>query len=269
MDINITSSKKIHNALLAVLVVLAVFIFVKIFTDIKAVSALRDSTPGNTITVSGEGDVSAVADISTFSFSVDESGTTVTDAQEKATNKNNQAIAILKKAGVEDKDIQTAGYSVNPKYDYSQSGTVACPAYGCPPNGNPKIVGYEVTQSVTVKVRDTDKAGSLLTQIGAVGVSNISGLSFTFDDPSVLQDQARSKAIDDAKAKAKELAKELGVSLAGVTSFSENGGPTPIYYAMESKAMGIGGGPATPPTPDIEKGENKITSNVTVTYRIR
>ena len=121
-------------------------------------------------------------------------------------------------------------------------------------------------QTTTVKVRDTAKAGDLLTGVGTKGATEVSGLNFTFDDPNKLQDDARGKAIADAKTKADELAKQLGVRLVRIISFNENGGgyPGPMY----SKVIGMGGDVAQS-APEISVGQNKVTSNVSVTYEIR
>jgi uncharacterized protein YggE len=118
-------------------------------------------------------------------------------------------------------------------------------------------------------VRNTEKAGDILTGVGEIGVSNISGLSFTIDNDDALKAEARKIAIEDARQKAEMLAKDLKVKLGKVTSFFEDAGgfPYPVY-AMEAKSMGMGGG-APSVSPDIAKGENKITINVTVTYKIR
>ncbi len=222
-------------------------------------------TPGNTIAVSGYGEAMAVPDIATFTFSVMSEKSTVAQAQADATQKANATTEYLKKAGIDEQDIQTSDYSVNPQYDWVQG---ACVNGNCP-NGRQVLRGYQVRQTTTVKVRDTESAGELLGGVGTAGATEVSGLTFTFDDPHAVEDEARGKAIADAKSKADELARELGVSLVRVVSFNENSGgyPTPVAYgrgsvaveqAMDSKAA-----------PDISVGQNKVTSNVSVTYEIR
>src|SRR3989338_1403520 len=188
--------------------------------------------PTNIITVSGYGEAFGAADIATFSFSVVAEKSTVAAAQGEATNKINAITKYLKDAGVAEKDIQTTDYSVNPQYDYVSQ---ACSGGYCP-GGRQVLRGYQVRQSTTVKVRDTAKAGDLLTGAGGKGATDVSGLNFTFDDPNKLQNDARGKAIADAKAKADALAKQLGVTLVRVVSFNENGGgyPTPMYYAKDT-----------------------------------
>lgn len=221
--------------------------------------------PTNTISVSGYGEAFSAADIATFSFSVVSEKSTVAAAQTDATNKINAITKYLKDAGIEEKDIQTTDYSVNPQYDYVAQ---ACTGGYCP-GGKQVLRGYQVRQSTTIKVRDLTKAGELLTGVGGKGATEVSGLDFTFDDPNKLQNDARGKAIADAKTKADQLAKQLGVKLVRVVSFNENGGgyPSPMYYAKDS-AVGMG---STEPAraPEISVGQNKVSSNVSVTYEIR
>jgi len=223
----------------------------------------------DTITVSGHGDAYAVPNIGTFSFSVVSDKPTVAAAQADTTAKINAITNYLQGAGIDSKDIQTTDYSIYPQYTYQ---TGLCPqasggpAIYCPP-GNQVLKGYEVRQTTEVKVRDTSKAGDLLAGIGGQGATEISGLSFTVDDPTVVQEQAREKAIADAKAKADMLAQSLGVSLVRVVSFNENQGGTPVpIYSMAASGAGRSTAPAAP---DISTGQNKVTSDVSITYEIR
>ncbi len=221
-------------------------------------------TPSNVVSVSGYGEAFGEPDLATFSFSIVSDKLTVANAQADATAKINAVTNYLTDAGIDKKDIQTSDYSVQPQYDYVQQ---ACAGGYCP-GGKQVLRGYEVRQSTTVKVRDTTKAGDLLTGVGTKGATEVSGLSFTFDDPYKLQNDSRAKAIADAKKKAQELAKELGVSLVRVVSFSENGNtPGPMYYA---KGLSMSAAESSAPAaPDISVGQNKVTSNVSVTYEIR
>lgn len=220
-------------------------------------------TPGNTISVSGYGESYSTPDIATFTYSVVSERPTVAAAQADATSKANATLAYLKEAGVDEKDIQTSNYAISPQYDWVQE---ACAAGVCP-GGRQILRGYEVRQSTTVKVRDTGKAGELLSGIGARGATEVSGLSFTFDNPLQGQLEARERAIADAKTKANELATQLGVSIVRVVSFNESsGGVEPLYRGFDMAVGGAGEGKAAP---EISVGQNKVTSSVTVTYEIR
>jgi uncharacterized protein YggE len=214
--------------------------------------------------------VFAVPDTAEFSATIQETAKDVQSAQQSATAKANDVIAYLKGAGIDEKDIKTADYSVNPQYEYSQA---ACPAASggaviyCPA-GRQTLTGYQVSQTLTVKVRDTDKAGELLSGVGSKGASQVSGLSFTVADEDAVEAQARDKAIAQAKTKADALAKSLGVRIVRVVGFSENGN-YPIYYAAKTMAAGNAAFDSAAPAPELPVGQNKITSNVSITYEIQ
>jgi uncharacterized protein YggE len=245
-----------------VLAALGVFL---VFLIMGQVKSLREVSPGyNAITVSGQGEASAVPDVATFSFAVSADAKTVADAQASVTASTDALLKALAGLGIAEKDIKTADYSVYPKYEYQG---VSCSANMICPPGKQVQTGFTVTHSLTVKVRDAAKIGEALAAAGDNGATNISGVSFTFDNPDRLEDDARAAAIADAKAKADKLAKDLGVSLVRVVSFSENGSGNPVPVAMEYRAAdGKGGGE---PSPTIPTGENKVASNVQVTYEIR
>jgi uncharacterized protein YggE len=226
------------------------------------------TTATNVITVSGEGEVFAVPDLATFSVTVTEEAKEVKDAQKVATKKMNAIIEYLKDQGVEEKDIKTTSYNVYPKYEWITESCARGPGYPCG-GGKQELAGFEVSQTLDVKVRDTEKAGDILSGVGSRGVQNVSGLSFTIDEEDKLKAEAREKAIDDAEEKANELADQLGVSLVRIVGFSENG-DQPVYYKREMlMAADTEMSSAAAPAPQLPTGENKISSNVTITYEIQ
>jgi uncharacterized protein YggE len=119
-----------------------------------------------------------------------------------------------------------------------------------------------------VKVRDVAKAGDLLTKVGATGVSTVSGLDFQVDDQTKLEDQAREKAIADARSNAEKLAKDLDVDLENVIGFNDNSSG-PIYYGKAMAAAADSTSASAPTPAPLPQGQNKVTSNVEVTYGIR
>ena len=266
-ELHISPPEMIVKAGTAVLAMLALFLLVLTISTLKQFHYIGSGvTATNTISVDGKGDVFAVPDTATFSYSVTTMAKDVVTAQTKVNNDGNAILAYLKQQGVEDKNIQTTDYSVNPQYDYTNG---VCSQGGYCPPGKQVLSGYQVSQTVTVKVKDTTKAGVLLSGIGAKGATNISGLSFTVENETALEAQARTKAIDDARTKADELAKELGVSIVRIVGFNENGGGGPIYYAKAARMDSGMSNEAMAPSPEIATGQNKITSNVSVTYEIR
>jgi len=261
-----------------VMVMLGVFITVQALAGILGLRYIGAGiAAANTISVSGHGEIFAAPNIATFSFSVVSDKSTAAAAQADATAKQNAVSAYLKQAGIDAKDIQTSGYSVYPQYEYqnavcpasapqSSGGNSASPAIYCPP-GKQTLTGYEARQTTTVKVRDLAKAGDLLVGVGQQGATEVSGLNFTFDDPNAPQAQARDKAIADARAKAEVLAKQLGVSLVRVTSFSENSSGYPRPYALDAQVKSAAGTAAS--APEISPGQSSVTDDVSVTYEIR
>ncbi len=256
---------RVKKALALLLVILSVFFIVKTVNEIKSGQFIGSGTTAtNLITVSGTGDVSSVPDIATFSFTVMNSNKTVSVAQDATTEKMNSVLAVLKGTyKIDEKDIKTTDYNIYPNYDYMQS---LCTQTSCP-SGRQVLRDYTVSHSILVKVRDTAKAGDIISAIGALNVQNVSGLSFSVDNQDDLNAQARKNAIDDAETKAKVLAKDLGVKLVRIVNFSENNtGAYPM--AFDSRAV-MATGAMEKAAPEIPKGENKITSNVTITYEIR
>jgi len=253
---------------------LTLFLVAVFIKELKSISYVGKSDQiVNTISVNGKGDAMATPDVATFSFSVTENAKAITDAQTQATAKVNSALKAVRDAGVADKDIQTLSYTINPHYDYQ---TGACPmiattnsvAYPCNP-GKQVLTGYDVSETIQVKVRALDKAGAIFASIGALNVQNVNGLDFSVDNPDAVKAQARADAIADAQSRAQVLAKQLGVSLVRVTSFYESGDQTYPVYAMGgavSLKADVASVPA--PAPEVPAGEQKVTDNVTITYEI-
>lgn len=260
---HLCKGRKVHTALAVTLTLLSIFLVAKMVSEVKGWQYVGVGVmPTNTVSVQGEGEVFAVPDTALFSFSVIKEAKTAAMAQEDGAQVTNQALAYLKENGIEDRDIKVVGYNVYPRYEWEQR---VCIAYPCP-QGDRKLVGFEINQSIQVKVRDTEKAGELLSGIGNFGVEQISGLQFTIDDEDALKREARQKAVADAKEKAEALAKDLDVDLVRIVSFNEYGG-TP-YFAKAESMYGVGGA-ADAVIPEIPTGENRITSQVNITYEIR
>lgn len=212
--------------------------------------------------VSGEGKIVAVPDVATFNFSViTEGGKDIADLQQKNTIKARDAIAFVKEKGVVEKDIKTESYNVEPRYQY-----YGCKTGACPP---PDIIGYTITQTIGIKIRDFKKIGEIFAGVVKNGANSVSQLSFTIDDPSGPQNEARTKAIEQAKAKAKNIAKSAGFGLGRLLSIDE-GGVSPVYYRTSAmkESFGMGGDMAVP-APAIEPGSQDVTAYVTLRYEIK
>lgn len=243
----------VRVALIGVFAILALFLLVQTFAAVHGIG--RSGMPAtDTITVTGQGKASLSPDIAHVTFSVQNTAKSVALAQSATTEQSNAAIEYVRDQQIAEKDIKTLSYNVSPEYAYPNDG------------GRPTITGYQVSQTIQVTVRDLDVTGTLLAGLGALEVQNISGPHFALDNPNAGQDAARAEAIADAKEEAEVLAKQLGVRLGKIVSFSESGGgyPYPAMYAMDS-SMGKGGAIA----PEIPTGENDYSATVSITYEIR
>jgi len=249
------------GSILAVL--LSVYVIVLSVKEWKSVKYIGGENSQGYITVSGTGEVVAVPDLATFTFSSTETAKTVNVARDAATASINKALDVIKKAGVLDADVKTAGYSIAPKYEYSNGD---CNVYRCAP-GKQSFVGYEVSQTIQVKVRDLNKVGQLLVDVTASGVKNVGDIAFTVESQELLKEQARNEAITKARKQAEDLADSLGVKLVRISSFNEGGAYPMPYYAKGGDMMEVSA--AASPVPNIPAGEQKIVSNVSITYQIR
>lgn len=216
------------------------------------------------ITVTGEGEVTALPDIATITFTVRESAKTVPEAQKLVETKVAQALKDIGSLGVDKKDTKTLSYTINPKYE--QQGQMYCTAYSCPPVKT-VVTGYEVAQSVQVKVRTIDKSGDVIGAIGKANITEVSGPEFTVDDMDKAKADAKAIAIAKAQAKAKATAKSLHQGLGSVISFNEdNGGYYPVMYRAEAMSMKAG---VAADSVTLPQGESVIKSNVTITYSLK
>ncbi|HVX90232.1 MAG TPA: SIMPL domain-containing protein [Candidatus Paceibacterota bacterium] len=262
---DIVDNGLVRAAVVGVLAILALFLFVETIGGALAWSH-PDTPAANTITVTGQGQASVAPDIATITYTVSETGATVSEAQNAATEKSNAALTAVTGLGVDEKDIRTVSYNVNPQYEETPCGGVnACPKY-LPP-ANQRIVGYEVSETIAVKVRDLDKTGDVLQTLGGLGVQNIYGPDLGLDNPNAGQDAARANAIANAKKEAQTLAAQLGVHLVRIVSFNDNQGGV-VYPMFKATAMSAGSDAAAP-APSIPTGQNDYSDSVTITYEIR
>lgn len=209
-----------------------------------------------TISIEGRGEVRAAPDMATINSGVTTQGATAREALDANTAAMSELIDALKAAGIEARDIQTSGFSVNPNYVYSDARDDL--GYSLPP----KINGYQVSNSVTVVVRDLEELGSILDQSVTVGANTVNGVSFSVADPSELLDQARKLAFADARGKAELYASIADATLGELESISERqdfNGPQP--YPMYARAEMSGAAPVP-----VEAGEMSFAITVNVSW---
>jgi uncharacterized protein YggE len=212
--------------------------------------ALADDHGPATITVTGEGTVTAAPDLATVSLGVTTQGGTASEAMAANSAALSAVLERVKAAGVEDRDIQTSALNLNPNWAGTDGSSV------------PTIQGYVAMNQLQVRVRDLAKLGPVLDAAIADGANTLNGVSFGLQDPDPAMDQARKDAVAEARARAELLTAAAGVALGRIVSISESGGyapPMPMYR-MEA-AM------AEAPVP-VEGGEVGVTANVTVVWEI-
>ncbi len=208
----------------------------------------------HSIAITGEGKVSAVPDIAKIQLGYSAEKKTVADAQKDNSAKMNAINEKLKKDfGIDQKDIKTVSYNIYPQYDWS--------------NNKQTLRGYQVSQSLEVKIRAMDQVSKILDVSGQIGLNQIGSLFFEVDDPEKIKQEAREIALEQAKLKAGKLADIAGVKLGKIISFSESGNyPATIVrdYAMK-EAYGIGGASSAP---SVEAGSTDFVIVATVEYEI-
>jgi len=208
--------------------------------------------------VSATGDVYAKPDTAEISLGVEKEAKTVAKAQEDINEINNKLINDLKKLGVEEKDIKTTQYGINPRYEYERQ------------SGKRNLVGYQATVNILVKTKDFEKLNEIIDTATNAGINRLNGLSFVIEDKDAVRAEARDQAIDKAKDKAKAIAKVSGISLGKIinVSVSDSGYPAPrVAYEMDM-IKGMGGGEMAEAT-QVEAGETKISVSVTLSYEIK
>lgn len=249
---------------LATVAIIVVMIFL-IIVGAKLVHGRNDNMQ-STITVSGKGEIKATPDVSKFSVTIEETAKDQSGALTKSSEKVNAVINALKAIGIAEKDIKTEYTSVNPKYEYP-SAKMEMMVYP-PTPANPVVTGYTSSHTLSVKVRDLDKVSAVQKAFADAKVQNVSGPDLSVDDIDALKLEAREKAIDDAKDQAKVLARQLHVRLVDIVGFNENGdGAYPVYMSARADSAMVAG--KASPEATVSAGEQTITSNVSITYKIR
>ena len=205
-----------------------------------------------TLSVSGVGRVNAAPDVAEVSLGVFEQGEAAAEASQKAAASMESVVQAMLDLGIDEKDIQTTSINLSARYDWNKE-----PA---------QIVGWEARNMVNVTVRDIETVGDVVDAVVESGANQINGISFRVEDPTEAEMLARTAAVEDARAKADQLAADAGVEIVGIVSISESGGqqPQPIYMAREEMAFAADAGAATPVLP----GEVELSVNVSIQYEI-
>jgi uncharacterized protein YggE len=255
----VRASRSVRYAATAALSLLALFLLVETFATLQSVADYTNPSP-NTITVTGEGTATAIPDTATVSFGATATATDVAAAQAKVTSTINDALASVKASGIAAADITTDSFNVSPHY----TSPVCPPGIMCP-NTNSTITGYDVSENVTVKIRDTTKVSAVLDGLAKANVSNVNGPNFVIDDTQTVEAQARAQAIQKAQTDAQNLASQLHVRLGKIVSYSDNSSNGGVVQPMMATASAVSVGSSAPSVP---VGQNTYTKDVSVTYEI-
>ena len=217
-----------------------------------AAPALADSDIPPAISVTGEATTSAAPDLVQIDAGVASDAKTAREASDANNAAMAKVLQALKGTNIDDKDIQTSRLSLQPQY--------APPVSSRP--GPSSVTGYRASNHVTVKLRDVAKVASVIDTLVAAGANEIGGINFTVSQASKLLDEAREKAVADARRKAEIYAKAAGVTLGAPLSISEGGAPViPVFRAKMAPMAAA----ATP----IAQGEETLSVSVNVTWAIK
>lgn len=236
-----------------VLTIAAAGLLIALFVEPFASQADTATTPQRIITMSGHGEAKAAPDQAQLSAGVTTEAKTARAALSANTAAMNKVFATLKQAGIPGKAIQTSNFSVSPQY----------PSYN---SSNPQprqIIGYQVSNTVSVSVDDLSRLGPTLDALVSAGANNVGGVSFSISDPQPLLAKARAAAVKDAQARAETYAKAAGIKLGPIMSINEGGGnmPQPMFKTMAMRAEAA-------PVP-VAAGEETIAADVSISWQIR
>lgn len=217
--------------------------------------SITQTITGTRLDISATGEVTRVPDIAIISAGVVTRSTSATAALQDAAQRMQRVTAALKRAGIDDRDIQTSNVNLNPEYRYQEG-------------QSPQLTGYSASNQLTIRFHDIRNSGKILDALVAEGANQINGPNLTVEHPEAALDEARAKAVANGRARAELYARALGLRVVRVVAVSESGG-----YAIP---------PAPPPPPpmmmmakgerdstSIQPGEQKLQVSVGMTFELQ
>lgn len=234
------------------------------FPGTTAMPAIQGSANQSGIWVTGQGKISVEPDLAMLSIGVESKGATVSEANSEASTAMDAIVKALKDAGIEDKDIQTTSFNIFPQYEYREvleSGIR---------QGRQFLVGYNVNNSASIKIRDLGSVGEIIDDVVTAGgdSTRINNIRFTVEDPKPMMTQLREQAVADAMAKARHFADLTGVGLGRLMFVSEGGSTSPIVQNFGDQRMAFAES-ASSFAPSISGGELDLTLNVQAVFAIQ
>ncbi len=257
---NLSRSRKGLFSFLLSLLILAVIglVGVVISNQVKTGQYISEGR----ITVTGLGEKYVRPDLALVSFSVKTEKETVREAIEENTQAMNEVIQRITDLGIASKDLQSIGFNLNPRYEWQdEKGTAIYP-----PSGKRVLVGYEVDQTLQVKIRDLVQIGEVIDGATKAGANEVSSLELTVEHPEEIEKEVRLQAVEQAKEEAQALANQLGCRLGELVEVQFNLATPPSAFSktLSLESSAAGGGSA----PQIEAGENLIQVTAYLTYQI-
>lgn len=240
------------NFFIIAIIALFTLVIIRVF-NISYPVEVTNTSRSSELSVVGEGKVDVVPDTAYVEAGISViEAKTVAEVQKSIDTANNKIIAAMQKLGIDKKDVKTSNYSINPNYSYE--------------NNKNGITGYNGNANITIKVKNIQQVSQVITEATAAGANQIQGARFSIENPAKYREEARSKAIANAKEQAQKLANTLGIKLGKVTNIIESSGDsgTPLMY--DKMAVGLGGASANP---QIEPGSQEISSVVTLYFEKR
>lgn len=221
------------------------------FISAAPAGAHQEEPMERTIVVTGAGEATAAPDIAWLNLGVEAEGATASEALRKNTAQMEATLKLLRDAGVDKRDIQTSNLNVGARYDYSREGAP------------PRIIGYQATNTVSVKLRNLEKAGGVIDKAVSAGANRLDSISFGFADPKPVMNEARKDAIADARERAALYADAAGVRLGPVMQISDSAAPGPGPLPVMER-MDMAKNQAVP----VAIGESTLSANVTIVFAI-
>jgi len=214
-------------------------------------AAITQTITGTRLDINATGEVTRVPDLAVISAGVVSRSTTASAALQDTADKMTRVIAALKRAGVQDRDIQTSNVSLNPEYRYPQ-------------NESPQLTGYTATNQLTIRFRDIGASGKILDALVSQGANQINGPNLTIDKPEAALDEARANAVAIGRARAEAYARSLGLRVARIVAVSESGGsfappPMPMFARAEAAQADT----------KIVPGEQKLQVSLAMTFELQ
>ncbi len=225
-------------------------------------NVIKSESSNNTFVVNGEGKVYAKPDVAVVDMSIINQNVDVEKVQAENDEKTQRVINFLKESGVDEKDIKTLQYNLQPEYDYNWCRDASSQYISyCPP----KLVDYILTQSIEVKIRDLNNVGKIIGKLTDVGVNQISSINFVIDEDDVYKSEARKEAVLDAQKRANDIAQTAGIKLGRIITISES--PVDNVYPAANYAQREALKDLSSASP-IEIGSNEINASVSLVYEI-